>query len=184
MADEPTTREKLLGEAARLFARHGFRGTSTEDLGAACGISGPAVYKHFANKDEVLAVLLVGTSEDLLAGGRAVVASCSDPCDALRRLIAFHATFAITEPDLIRVQDRDLANLRAEGQTQVRNLQRAYVTLWASVLRRTRPGLSTSSSLAEVHAAFGLLNSTPHTGTSAAVRRTLEAMARRALAVD
>jgi AcrR family transcriptional regulator len=183
LAEESPTRDKLLSEAARLFARHGFRGTSTEDLGSACGISGPAVYKHFTSKDEVLEVLLVGTSSELLSGGRQVVATCPDPNQALRHLISFHAAFAVTEPDLIRVQDRDLTNLRAESQAQVRELQRAYVTLWAGVLRRTRPGLSTAASRAEVHAAFGLLNSTPHAGTSAAVRRTLEAMARRALGV-
>src|ERR1700761_2329096 len=116
MADTAPTREKLLDEAARLFARRGFHGTSTEDLGAACGISGPAVYKHFASKDEVLEVMLVGISERLLAGGREVVGRYPDASAALRRLISFHADFTFSEPDLIRVQDRDLANLRESGQ--------------------------------------------------------------------
>ncbi len=37
------TREALLREAAKSFAERGFRGTSVEDIGAACGVSGPAV---------------------------------------------------------------------------------------------------------------------------------------------
>ena len=45
---------------------------SIEDLGAAVGVSGPAVYRHFASKQAVLAALLVGVSEHLLAGGMAV----------------------------------------------------------------------------------------------------------------
>ena len=73
MAAAPRTRDRVLQEAARLFARRGFHGTTIEDLGAACGISGPAVYKHFASKDDVLARLLVDISQRLLERGRAVV---------------------------------------------------------------------------------------------------------------
>ena len=43
-------RRDLLVEATRLFAIRGYAGVSLEDLGAACGISGPAVYRHFSGK--------------------------------------------------------------------------------------------------------------------------------------
>ena len=36
--------EQLLREAARMFAEYGYHGVSIDDLGAAVGISGPAVY--------------------------------------------------------------------------------------------------------------------------------------------
>ena len=48
-----TRREQILAEAARLFARHGFHGVSIAELGAAVGVSGPALYRHFPGKDEV-----------------------------------------------------------------------------------------------------------------------------------
>jgi AcrR family transcriptional regulator len=100
-------RERLLRAAARLFAERGFHGVSIEDLGAAAEISGPAVYRHFPNKDAVLAALLIGVSQRLLEGGREVVADAADPEQALRRLVAFHAEFALAEPELISVQGRD-----------------------------------------------------------------------------
>lgn len=37
----------LLSAAAGLFAENGFNRVSLEDLGAAAGVSGPAVYRHF-----------------------------------------------------------------------------------------------------------------------------------------
>src|SRR5687768_9913914 len=89
----PRTRDVMLRQAARLFAERGFRGTSVEDLGSACGVSGPAVYKHFANKDEILARLLVDISEQLLEGGRQVVTTEPDPAVALLLLVEFHTDF-------------------------------------------------------------------------------------------
>jgi len=178
----PRTRDRVLREAARLFARSGFHGTTIEDLGAACGISGPALYKHFASKDEVLARLLIGISEQLLEGGRTVVAGAPVPAEALRGLVAFHADFATSEPDLIRVQDRDLANLSAPAARRVRTLQRAYVEVWTEALRRVRSELTPELARTEVHALFGLLNSTPHSGSTLVARECLVAMATRALA--
>lgn len=162
----PTTlsrRDQLLAEAARLFAARGFHGVSIEDLGASVGISGPAVYKHFPSKDAVLADMLVGISERLLTGGRAQVADADGDDDALARLVAFHTAFALTEPELIKVQDRDLANLSPERAREVRRLQRAYVEVWVGVLTRLRPDLPVPDARTAAHAAFGLLNSTPYT---------------------
>src|ERR1700754_50998 len=68
-------RETLLSAAARLFAGRGFARVSLEDLGAAAGVSGPAVYRHFAGKQAVLAALLIDVSRELVGGGEAGIAS-------------------------------------------------------------------------------------------------------------
>ena len=49
-----------------------------------------------------------------------------------------------------------------EAREKVRSLQRKYVDLWATQLRAAHPELSPVEATARVHAAFGLLNSTPH----------------------
>ena len=51
-------REQILGTAAELFAKRGFHGVSVADLGAAVGISGPALYKHFPSKDDLVVAYL------------------------------------------------------------------------------------------------------------------------------
>lgn len=177
-------RAALLEAAATLFSERGFNGVSIEDLGAAAGVSGPAVYRHFASKQAVLAALLVGVSERLLDGGTRVEEGADDPASALRALIVFHVDFAVTEPDTIRVQDRDLDSLPGEERRTVRRLQRRYIELWMRVLGRLHPSLSPDELRMRVQAAFGLINSTPHTarvgGTSvdaATVRPVLERMA-------
>ncbi|GAA1905262.1 TetR/AcrR family transcriptional regulator [Nocardioides lentus] len=178
-------REQILATAAELFAERGFHGVSVADLGAACGVSGPALYKHFASKDAVLAEMLVSISEHLLAGGEERVAAADGPADAVRALVDFHVAFALDQPALIVVQDRDWASLPAEARERVRVLQRAYVEVWAAQLRALDTGLGAEASRAAAHAAFGLVNSTPHSARASRerMRELLAAMACRALGV-
>lgn len=179
-------RAQILGTAAELFAARGFHGVSVADLGAACGISGPALYKHFSSKDAVLAEMLVSISEELLAEGRArVVAAGGDPAAALRGLVDWHVDFALRHRALIVVQDRDWESLPDDARERVRDLQRAYVDLWAAQVRTREPALGLAGARATAHAAFGLINSTPHSGLldDEEMRGVLTGMALRALAV-
>lgn len=161
---EPTRREQILATAADLFAARGFHGVSVVDIGAACGISGPALYKHFASKDAVLAEMLVSISERLLAVGRERSEAAAGPAEAVRALVAWHVDFALRHRALIVVQDRDWESLPTEARERVRALQRDYVDVWAGRLREVHPGLGLDRARAMAHAAFGLINSTPHSG--------------------
>jgi AcrR family transcriptional regulator len=155
-------RLQLLSAAERLFAEGGFLAVRLEDIGAAAGVSGPAIYRHFPNKESLLVELLVGISTRLLAGAREVRSREPDATAALDGLIDFHLDFALSEPDLIRIQDRDLAHLPVSAERQVRRAQRQYVEVWVSVLRELEPGLAEADARLMAHAVFGLLNSTPH----------------------
>ncbi|QZY29228.1 SACE_7040 family transcriptional regulator [Nocardioides coralli] len=159
-----TRREQLLATAAELFAARGFHGVSVAELGRACGISGPALYKHFPSKDAILAEMLVSISEELLAVGRARVAEAADADAAVRALVAWHVDFAVRHRPLIVVQDRDWESLPPEARERVRTLQREYVDVWAAQLRRRHPGLRADRARAMAHVSFGLINSTPHSG--------------------
>lgn len=179
-----TRRDEILEIAATLFARRGYHGVSVAELGKACGMSGPALYKHFASKEAVLAEMLVGTSEELLRVGRSRARDLP-PDAAVAALVDWHVDFALRHRALIVVQDRDWSSLPDDAREQVRSLQRRYVELWAKQLRAAHPDLRPVEARARVHAAFGLLNSTPHSALlpDEAMRSTLREMALRALDV-
>jgi AcrR family transcriptional regulator len=192
MSSPATTREHakanrrsaLLHAAAALFAERGFERVSLEDLGAAVGISGPAVYRHFENKQAVLAALLIDVSRELAGGADRVIASSADDASALRALIAFHVDFALSNADVILVQDRDLDSLGPIDHELVRSLQRGYIEAWVGVLSGIHPSTPTAELRIRARATFGLINSTPHsarTSPKAAVRTLLESMALAAL---
>ncbi|AQA04378.1 TetR family transcriptional regulator [Mycobacterium sp. MS1601] len=183
-------RSLLLKAAERQFAERGFLSVRLEDIGAAANVSGPAIYRHFPNKEAMLVELLVGISTRLHNGGRAVVNQVETPEAALTGLIDFHLDFALGEPDLIRIQDRDLSQLPAAALRQVRRSQRQYVEVWVHVLQQVHPGLAEADARLMAHAAFGLINSTPYstkpvganpTGSAPQSRAVLRAMTLAAL---
>ncbi|WP_019548407.1 TetR/AcrR family transcriptional regulator [Streptomyces sulphureus] len=169
----PARREQILREAARLFAERGFHGVGVDEIGAAVGISGPGIYRHFAGKDAMLAELLVGISERLNEGGRSRIeeaqAEGGAEDAALDSLIHGHIEFALDDRALITLHDRELDRLRPADRKRVRRLQRQYVELWVEVVRGRYPGLGGPDARVAVHAVFGLLNSTPHLSGSSAL---------------
>lgn len=179
-------RSQLIAAAERLVAEHGFLAVRLEDIGAAAGVTGPAIYRHFPNKEAFLVELLVGISTRLLVGATEVVAHVDEASDALDGLIDFHLDFVFGEPDLIRIQDRDLAHLPVAAERQVRRAQRQYVEIWVGVLLRLNGRLGEADARLMAHATFGLLNSTPHSVKPGAVpessRAVLQAMTIAALA--
>ena len=164
-------RSQLIAAAERLVAERGYLAVRLEDIGAAAGVSGPAIYRHFPNKEALLVELLVGISTRLLAGATDVITGADNPQSALDGLIDFHLDFALGESDLIRIQDRDLPSLPPGAKRQVRKAQRQYVEIWVDVLRQLNMSLREDDARLMAHAAFGLLNSTPHSVKPSAMKR-------------
>ena len=160
-AGATTRRDQILKEAAQLFAERGFHGVGVDEIGAAVGISGPGLYRHFAGKDAMLAELLVGISGNLLAEGKRRVTEALGPADALDSLVRGHTDFALDDQPLIVLHDRELDRLRESDRKLVRQLQRQYVELWVDVVRQQHPRATEVETRIAVHAVFGLLNSTP-----------------------
>ena len=149
-------RSQLIAAAERLVAERGYLAVRLEDIGAAAGVSGPAIYRHFPNKEALLVELLVGISTRLLAGATAVVARASDPAVALDGLIEFHLDFALGESDLIRIQDRDLGHLPAPAKRQVRRSSASTSRYGSTYSIRWTTTLTEADARLMAHAAFGL----------------------------
>jgi AcrR family transcriptional regulator len=160
-----TRREEILQIAVALFAERGYHGVSMDDIGAAAGVTGPALYHHFAGKEAMLVAALAPVSDGLLRGGRERVAAHSgDARAALESLVEFHVEFALAHPAVIAVHLHELDRLPEEPRRQIRRLQRLYVEEWVGVLTALRTELSAAEARVLAHAAFGLMNSTPFLG--------------------
>jgi AcrR family transcriptional regulator len=51
-------REAIIETAIQLFSERGFRGTTTRELAAACGVSEPVIYQHFATKQDLYSAII------------------------------------------------------------------------------------------------------------------------------
>jgi AcrR family transcriptional regulator len=193
MSAEPTTtaaprrgsrHDDFLQAAAQLFAERGYAGTSVDDVGNRLGVSGPAVYWHFASKEALLTEMLSDISDTLLAGAKRCTSDAGDDREALSNLVRWQVEFALDHPELITVQARDLAHVPAPARQRIRRTQRLYAEQWVDALGGIDPEVPEPLRRAATHAAIGLINSTPYLAASlnrSAVAALLEEMAVAAL---
>jgi AcrR family transcriptional regulator len=87
MSEEPGKKEQILNHARRLFIRHGYRKTTTEDITRACGLTKTALYYYFASKEQLFAAVVWEESEGFLAKIREAVAQSNDPREQLEAAI-------------------------------------------------------------------------------------------------
>lgn len=78
------TRTRLVAVARRLFARHGFAATGTEEIVAAAKVTRGALYFHFADKTALFAAVLEKVAQEV-AEAIAAAAAGHAPIEALAR---------------------------------------------------------------------------------------------------
>jgi AcrR family transcriptional regulator len=151
-------REILLAEAARLFRAHGFHGVGIDDIGAAAGITGPGVYRHFPGKQALLAALIEDVGEELLHGGRAAAATSTVARRALEAVVDFHAGFAVDHPDRLAVWAQEERHLSEDDHRALRRRRRLYHATWHQLVAPLRPDLAAGEVRAAVVAAMGAVH--------------------------
>jgi AcrR family transcriptional regulator len=156
---DPDRRERILRAAAELVAERGFHAVSMADIGAASGIVGSGVYRHFDSKSAVLLALLDEGMERLLAGAAEAVGSGRPDAEVLDELVRDQVRFAVDDALLVRLWLREVQTLPDGDQRRLRRLQRHYVEEWVHTLRELRPELPDGDARARVHVAIGAIQS-------------------------
>ncbi len=155
------TRDALLDATVELVAARGFHAVGISEIGAAAGVSGAAIYRHFATKDDLLVAVFDRVVGELLAGAARATDTQQhhDPASTLGALVDAHIAFAIHERAVITIYDQEAHNLPAEQRRRVRRQQATYAALWLPVVARAHPTWTPDQVTVAVHAAFGLMNS-------------------------
>ncbi len=60
-----STRDRILREGARLFAARGYHGVSMREVAEAVGVTKPALYHHYADKEALFLAIMEGALADL-----------------------------------------------------------------------------------------------------------------------
>jgi AcrR family transcriptional regulator len=176
-------RAEIVAAAAELFARHGFPSVGMDDIGAAVGVTGPAIYRHFDSKAAVLAAV-IDTIIDAVAPpphgettppkgagiprdggaepGRGETSYPSplesDPAAALRARIDWYAAGVAARRELMAIFVREVHHLPQEHADRLRQRQRGLVTEWRELLASVHPTWDAERVRTTVHGMFGMFN--------------------------
>ncbi|MGZ6791836.1 MAG: TetR/AcrR family transcriptional regulator [Mycobacteriales bacterium] len=145
-------RDLLLEAAAELFAAHGFHGIGIDEIGAAAGITGPGVYRHFASKQALLESLCESTMDRMLELAKST--------DDLRTLVDLHVALVVEERALIGVWVREQRALTDAVRRSLRRRMRSYEAIWREALAPSRPDLEAAALALTVASALAMLNTT------------------------
>jgi AcrR family transcriptional regulator len=148
-----------LAAAADLVARRGFHAVSIAEIGAAAGITGSGVYRHFESKSAVLVALFDRAIDELLRDEQAIIESTTDLALALDRLIAGQVEFVVGERELAQVYYNEINNLPDDDRRRLRRKQRRYLEEWVHLVNELRTDLTDADARTVVHAAVGAIQS-------------------------
>jgi AcrR family transcriptional regulator len=129
-------REPIIAAAAALFRERGFAGTSMQDIADAIGLSRPALYYHFKNKDEILASLVEEiTLHAMRETSRIAAASEAGPAETLRAMVRAHALWILSHASHFAVLSRDEHHLPARVQAVQQKGKRELLDTFGKLIR-------------------------------------------------
>jgi len=153
-----TKRDDILEAALPLFRERGFHGVGIDEIGERAGISGPAVYRHYAGKADILVDAYDRAGARVQVGVEEATASATSAADALDRLARSYAEVAIDSVDLIVVTGREGMSLPEDERPRLARRRRGVRDAWTAVLRELRPDLAETEARALVAAWFVMTN--------------------------
>jgi AcrR family transcriptional regulator len=159
-ADYEERRERILTQAAQLYARHGFLGASVSQLAAACAISKSALYHYYPSKEDILFDVMHSHVMALAEAAHHVAQGRATAPEGLRALArAFMGLYA-GAADRHKVLLNELENLPLQRRCVIVDLQRGLIAQVERLLVEIEPGLKAHSGLVRPAALlfFGMIN--------------------------
>ncbi|GGO54118.1 TetR/AcrR family transcriptional regulator [Streptomyces lasiicapitis] len=151
-------REALIGAATELFGSRGFHEVSLDDIGAAVGIAGPSVYKHFAGKGEILYELLNRGAAVLQLVLTRAMSTARTPQEALDALVRGYVEVVGEHTEMFSALVTEVINLPDDQRHAIRRIQHDYVAEWVELLRQVRPDLDRTDARLTVQGVLGMIS--------------------------
>jgi AcrR family transcriptional regulator len=140
-----------------LFHERGFGSVGVDLIGERAGMSGPAIYRYFGGKDEILITLIDEAIDRVLmsTGG-----DFDDPWEELEHLIRGHVQRALEERELMSVWTKERNSIPKQYRSRLRSRITRYIDRWTDCVDACYPGHPRDVLVAAVHSVHGLIDST------------------------
>jgi AcrR family transcriptional regulator len=143
-ARRPRNRKAQLADsAAELFRKHGYHQVSVNDIAAAAGVTGPAVYRHFRGKQDILAHVLLSGMDVFGLVTEEALAEPGTPDEQLAALLRAVAALAVERREVTALWRWEGRHLDRADQAKIRHRGGELMAQWGIALRDGRPDLPT-----------------------------------------
>ena len=166
-------RAKIVEAATHLFREKGFHAVGIDELGAAAGISGPGVYRHFGSKEDLLTAVFEEATDDLWRQ--------LDGHPSVEAYVDAHVTYTVGHIEAIQLWYRESRNLPQGAWSAQRRLQRRFIEGWVDALLDERTDLDEYQARTLVRAAIAAIHSSATYGEHGGDPTLLAPMLRRAV---
>ena len=148
--------EAILRAAEKLFYERSFDGVGVDAIAREAGIVGSGIYRHFASKEEILSALIDQAADALLSE---LPGPGLDPHEELSLLVTAHVQFAIENPKMADIWQREHHILRKSVHRSHLRRQRRYIDRWVDCLDSCYPSHSREELLAVIRALHAMMTS-------------------------
>jgi len=153
------TRDRLVDAAGALFHERGYDNATIDDIGSAVGLTGPALYRHFPSKEQLLVVVIEREFDRFEQRVAAVAGEDLQPIEALHRWVQLAVDTVIEDRDVITALPDLLRYLPGEVARSLVDRHRRVVDRWAHILQLVRPELSPEEARMVTIGVSALINS-------------------------
>jgi len=159
-------RAAIVAAAGELFRERGFRATSLDDIGAAAGVSGPAIYRYFSSKHDLLCALVEDAAVTWRHTVDDVLRADAPPEVTLEHLIDAATRLQLENGNLRAVFYQELRMLDDDARRRLARIDRVTTAEWVHLLCEVRPRLTEDEARAAVLMIDGLLRAVSSANTS------------------
>lgn len=137
---------ELLDIAAKIFAEHGYKETGIESILKQAGLTGPALYRHFSSKQEILDTICVNSMahglNQLLEIDNDETLCAEEKLRKLLKVRLDHLFGPMGHSHILSVSQ--LAHLSDAAQEKIKVMQREFRARCGAMLKALRPTVTDS----------------------------------------
>jgi AcrR family transcriptional regulator len=134
------TRQRLLEAAAEVFAEQGYSGAAIDAIASRAGVTGGALYRHFASKAELLLEVVAQAVHALPLAERLAGADAPEP-RFFAQLVSIYAEPGLRRVRRLAIEIHAAASRDAEAARLLLEFNRRMHASLCEQLRRTVPEL-------------------------------------------
>ena len=151
----PSRRADIFAAALRLFRKQGFHATSLNDIGAAAGVAGTAIYAHCKTKQTLLTDAIAEGADRIRQGMvDALADETQSPAARLERLTRAYVEVVLENADMNACYVLEARYLGDTARGRLVRGERGLRKLWEDALLALRPELSSDQARVMVQMAI------------------------------